>query len=503
MIALTLDDVVVAVRGQLRGASDSDPAVSKVLVTEVVTDSRLAVPGALFVALAGEHTDGHDHVAAAVRAGAVAVLVARPVVDEHGEEPMTVLVPDPLLAMGDLARAVVDRLPHLTVIGVTGSTGKTSTKDLLAHLLADLGPTVAPANSFNNELGVPVTVLRCTEQTRYLVAEMGAREPGNIAYLCGVARPRIGVVLNVGAAHSGVFGGLEITAATKGELPAALPPDGVAVLNVDDPLVAAMAARTSARVVRVGAGGTVRARDVEVDSQARAAFTLEIERDGVVVSAPVRLDLHGEHHVGNALAAAAVAVELGAPPARVAELLGTAQAMSRGRMALTQRADGVTVVDDAYNANPDSVRAALTALTAMARHGERRSWAVLGEMLELGPAALTQHDDLGRLAVRLGISRLVAVGEGGRGYHQGATREGTPKAVSTWVPDQAAALDLLRRELAPGDVVLVKASRAIGLDVLARALVADGAPERLSATATVEDRAAMASAESAPGEVAP
>jgi UDP-N-acetylmuramoyl-tripeptide--D-alanyl-D-alanine ligase len=490
MIPLTLAEVVVAVDGQLRGAG-ADPDT---VVTEVVTDSRLAGPGTLFVALVGEHVDGHDHAAAAVRAGAVAVLAAHPVTGDEGDEPVTVQVPDPLRALGDLARAVLDRLPQLTVVGVTGSSGKTSTKDLLAQLLADLGPTVAPADSFNNELGVPLTVLRCTGATRYLVVEMGARSPGNITYLCQIARPRIGVVLNVGAAHAGVFGGREVTAATKGELPAALPDDGVAVLNADDPWVAAMAERTRARVVAVGQGGTVRAREVDLDAQARAGFILEVERAGTVSSAPVRLAVHGEHHVGNALAAAAVAVELGASVSRVAELLSSAVAVSRGRMALTERTDGVTIVDDAYNANPDSVRAALKALAGMARLGRRRSWAVLGEMLELGPDAVTEHDDLGRLAVRLDISRLIAVGEGARGYHQGAGHDQARGQRSTWVPDQAAAFELLRQQLEPGDVVLVKASRAVGLDELARALACDGVPLRPSAAVTVQDDAAMSSA---------
>jgi len=250
--------------------------------------------------------------------------------------------------------------------------------------------------------------------------------------------------------------------------------------------------------VSVGDGGSVRARDVELDGRARARFTLEVETDGVVTAAPVRLAVHGEHHVGNALAAAAVAVELGATVARVAELLGTAEAVSRGRMAVTERADGVTVVDDAYNANPDSVRAALAAVVAMAgQRPGRRSWAVLGEMLELGPDAATEHDALGSLAVRLGVSRLVAVGEGARGYDRGARHTGARDEVSTWVPDQTAALDLLRHELRPGDVVLVKASRAIGLDELARALAADGVPLPSAAATTVEDGAAMSSAASA------
>ncbi|MGZ4627151.1 MAG: UDP-N-acetylmuramoyl-tripeptide--D-alanyl-D-alanine ligase, partial [Kineosporiaceae bacterium] len=386
-------------------------------------------------------------------------------------------VDDQLAALAALARHVVDRLPRLVVVGVTGSSGKTSSKDLLAVLLDDLGPTVAPQGSFNNEIGLPLTALRCDPSTRYLVAEMGARMPGNIAYLCRITPPDVAVVLNVGAAHAGVFGSREETARTKGELPEALTEQGVAVLNADDPLVVAMAGRTRGRVVRFGLGpdADVRAEDVRLDGWSRPSFTLRTPRGDASVS----LTLHGEHHVANALAAAAVALEAGTTPGRVAELLGRARPTSRWRMEVTTRGDGVTVVNDAYNANPDSVRAALRALAGMGRPDEgprRRTWAVLGEMLELGDTALAEHDAVGRLAVRLDVSRLVAVGEGARAVHTGASHEGSWGEESAWVPDAAAALELLRAELRPGDVVLVKASRSIGLDQVATALLADVPP---------------------------
>jgi UDP-N-acetylmuramoyl-tripeptide--D-alanyl-D-alanine ligase len=441
----------------------------------VVVDSRLVVPGALFVALPGTRTDGHDHAAAAVAAGAVAVLAAR----EVGVP--CVVVPDQLEALGALARHVVDALPGLTVVGVTGSSGKTSTKDLLAVLLGDAGPTVAPQGSFNNEIGLPLTALRCDASTRFLVAEMGARMPGHIAYLTRITPPDVAVVLNVGTAHVGVFGSREQIAATKRELPEALGEQGVAVLNADDPLVAAMAGGTRGRVVLTGvsASARVRAEDVRLDAWSRPSFLLRTPAG----DAPVTLALHGEHHVANALAAAAVALEAGLPPARIAELLATAAPASRWRMEVTTRPDGVTVVNDAYNANPDSVRAALKALAAMGRPQpdspasptppRRRTWAVLGEMLELGETALDEHDAIGRLAVRLDVSRLVAVGAGARAIHTGASQEGSWGEESAWVPDAAAALELLRAELAPGDVVLVKASRSVGLEAVATALLAD------------------------------
>jgi UDP-N-acetylmuramoyl-tripeptide--D-alanyl-D-alanine ligase len=468
MIPVRLSELAAATGGRLAGGARPDVAVSG----PVVVDSRLVEPGGLFVALPGERTDGHDHAAAAVAAGAVAVLA-----DRELDVPC-VVVGVQLAALAALARHVLDALPELVVVGVTGSSGKTSTKDLLAVLLGDLGPTVAPQGSFNNEIGLPLTALRCDEGTRHLVAEMGARMPGNIAYLTRITPPDVAVVLNVGAAHAGVFGSREETARTKAELPEALGADGIAVLNADDPLVAAMAARTRGRVVRFGLGpdADVRADDVRLDAWSRPSFTLSTPAGDAAVS----LALYGEHHVSNALAAATVALERGMPPARVAELLGRARPASRWRMEVTTRADGVTVVNDAYNANPDSVRAALKALAAMGRPDggrRRRTWAVLGEMLELGDSALGEHDAVGRLAVRLDISRLVAVGNGARAVHAGASHEGSWGEESAWVPDAHAALALLRAELEPGDVVLVKASRSIGLDAVATALLADAAAE--------------------------
>jgi UDP-N-acetylmuramoyl-tripeptide--D-alanyl-D-alanine ligase len=471
MIAVSLAEVASATGGRLAGGADGQTVVTG----PVVADSRQAEPGALFVALPGERTDGHDHAASAVAAGAVAVLA-----DRELDVPCVVVPAEPgrLAALAALARFVIDRLPDLVVVGVTGSSGKTSTKDLLAALLGDRGPTVAPQGSFNNEIGLPLTALRCTASTRYLVAEMGARMPGNIAYLTRITPPDVAVVLNVGAAHVGVFGSREETARTKGELPEALTEDGVAVLNADDPLVAAMVTRTKGRVVRFGLGpeADVRAEDVRLDAWSRPSFTLLTPRG----DAAVTLALHGEHHVGNALAAVAVAVEQGMTPARAAEVLAAARPASRWRMEVTTRRDGVTVVNDAYNANPDSVRAALKALAAMGRPEDgarRRTWAVLGEMLELGDTALAEHDAVGRLAVRLDVARLVAVGEGARAIHAGASHEGSWGEESAWVPDAAAALALLRSELEPGDVVLVKASRSIGLDAVATALLDDVAAE--------------------------
>lgn len=464
MIELSLAEVAELARGRLAPEDSGRIAVTG----PAAYDSRAVRPGGLFVAVVGERVDGHDYVDAALAAGAVASLVTREVPGPH------VLVDDVLVALGLLARAVVDRLVvagDLTVVGLTGSSGKTSTKDLLAHLLASAGPTVATEASLNNEIGVPITVLSAREDTRYLVVEMGARGPGHIRHLTGIAPPRVGLELNVGAAHAGEFGSRAATARAKSELVAALPAaaaGGVAVLNADDPLVAAMAAVTSARVVTFAASGAaadVRAADVRLDRRGQARFRL-VTRSG---EAPVELPLVGAHQVANALAAAAVALELGVPLDAVAAALATATPRSRWRMEVVDRGDGTTVVNDAYNANPDSMRAALEALHALATG--RRSWAVLGEMLELGAASDAEHGEVGRLARRLGVDRLVVVGEGARGIHNGAVADGARAGEESVVVAAADdALALVRRELRPGDVVLVKASRGAGLETLAIAL---------------------------------
>ncbi|UJW36323.1 UDP-N-acetylmuramoyl-tripeptide--D-alanyl-D-alanine ligase [Saccharothrix sp. AJ9571] len=482
MIALTLAEIAEIVGGRLHG-TDGTPRVTG----SVEFDSRRLTEGGLFLALPGEKVDGHTFAAKAVAAGAAGVLAARevdapavivpPLADGQANERAMALAGDTdgsgaavLAALGKLARYVVDELAKsgLTVVGVTGSSGKTSTKDLIAQLLEPLGPTVAPPGSFNNELGHPWTALRADENTRYLVLEMSARGPGHIAELAEIAPPRIGAVLNVGSAHVGEFGSREGIAQAKGELPEALPEDGVAVLNFDDALVAGMASRTKARVVGVGEhpDATVRAEDLTLDEQARASFRLVTPAG----SADVKLPLHGEHHVGNALSAAAVALELGASLEDVAARLSSVTRRSARRMEVTTRADGLVVLNDSYNANPESVRAALKTLASMS--AGRRSWAVLGVMGELGADSVTAHDGIGRLAVRLNIDRLVVVGEDAAAMHQGASHEGSWGEESVLVPDTDAAIALLGEQLRPQDVVLVKASKVAALWRVADAVLA-------------------------------
>ncbi|WIM70101.1 UDP-N-acetylmuramoyl-tripeptide--D-alanyl-D-alanine ligase [Corynebacterium suedekumii] len=500
MIAFTLAEIAEITGGELHDVPDPQATVTGT----VEFDSRKITPGGLFLALPGARVDGHDYAATAVELGAVAVLAARPVgvpaivvtptgrtdsnadIYAHDTDGSAKAVVDALSA---LARAVVTGLPELTVVGITGSAGKTSTKDLVASVLRSAGETIAPPGSFNNEIGHPYTALRCDGDTRFLVAEMSARGIGHIAHLATIAPPRIGAVLNVGSAHLGEFGSRENIAQAKGELVESLPPaeeGGVAILNADEPFVAAMAPRTTARVVTYSAttppasGVDLWATDVRLDDVARASFLLHAGG----ASAPVTLRVFGEHQVSNALAAAAVGIEAGLSVAEVAERLGAHENASAHRMDVRTRADGVTVINDSYNANPDSMRAGIAALayTAAARP-HARSIAVLGEMSELGPDAQESHRQLGEELDRYRISHLIAVVDNpnSRAMTDEAANRGITTSVAADVEEATRLVeDVLRTRPAehdrtgnPGDVVLVKASNSQGLWRVAEALLAD------------------------------
>jgi UDP-N-acetylmuramoyl-tripeptide--D-alanyl-D-alanine ligase len=466
---MTLADIASAVRsGDGHGIVGTDLAAT-VVTGEVVIDSRAAGPGDLFIALRGERTDGHDHAGEAVARGAIAVLAER---DLPLDVPVFV-VPETLVALQSLARQVFSLDQPLT-FGLTGSSGKTSTKDLLAQVLAAFGSTLAPAESFNNEIGLPLTATQRTSETMYAALEYSARGIGHIAFLCDIVRPHVAIVLNVGSAHLGEFGSVENIAVAKGELVEAA--TSLAVLNADDPLVSAMAARTVHPVVTFGRSqdAEYRASEISVDDDGRPSFRLETPKG----RAPVQLQVRGEHQVWNALAVAAAVIGAGVTSdvALVARHLGEARPVSRWRMEVTERPDGVTVVNDAYNANPDSMLAALRTLAVMGRDGSRRTWAVLGPMAELGPDAESAHVEVGRAARHLAVSRLVVIGSAAAGIHAGAVAEGAGAGELAQVDDIDAAVALLRAELRPGDVVLVKASRSVGLERVAAALLA-GASE--------------------------
>ncbi len=465
-----MDGLTVAELAGLTGARPSgDPGV--VLGPDVVIDSRRATPGSLFVALPGERADGHDFAGSAVERGAAAVLVTR----ELDLGVPQLLVPDALAGLTALATALVARARRsgLRVVGITGSSGKTSTKDLVAAVLRASGPVVAPVGSFNNEVGVPLTATRVDAGTRYLVSEMGARALGDVAALCRITPPDVGAVLNVGHAHVGEFGSVEAIARAKGELVEALGPGGWAVLNAEDPRVAAMATRTTARLASFGVTGRPDRGDLRVWAEEREADRLQRHRFLLCTDAgraPVSLKVAGAHQVGNALAAAAVGLALGLEPAVVAGALSAAEPASRWRMELTERADGLLVVNDAYNANPDSMAAALRSLAGLRRPGGRLI-AVLGDMLELGPSAAAEHLAVGRLAAELGVEELLTVGEYADTVAEGARSRG---ALATAVADRTAAVQRLHDLVSPSDVVLVKASRGLALESVAERLLAEG-----------------------------
>jgi UDP-N-acetylmuramoyl-tripeptide--D-alanyl-D-alanine ligase len=461
MIPMTLAEIA----GVVGGTVDGDPDVT--VTGAAFVDSREVVDGGLFVAVTGDRVDGHEYAVRAVEAGATAVLGSR------ATGVPTVVVEDPVAGLGLLARHVVDSL-RPAVVALTGSQGKTGTKDYLAHVLAGFGPTVATAGNNNNEIGVPLTVLKATADTEYLVVEMGARGIGHIAYLCRIAPPIVASVINVGTAHIGEFGSREAIGVAKGEILEALPVDGVAVLNADDDMTAAMTTRTDARVLTFGVKGDVSWRGLDVDDLGRPSFELGYAGGWHAV----RLTQTGAHQVLNAAAAAAMAIAMGLAPGRVAERLATAASASRWRMELHERADGLIVVNDAYNANPASMVAAIDALTSIGRRRSRRTVAVLGEMKELGAEADEAHREVGRVAAEAGVDVVVAVGGPAHGIAAGAAgvRGWTGHAVVTAGRDEA--LAWVRENVASADVVLVKASRGAALEHIADGLLDPGPDER-------------------------
>ena len=473
MIELSAAEIAAITKGHL---TPTAAARQTQTVSSVTVDSRDVQAGGLFVAKPGETADGHQFVPQAFLNGAVLALVEHPVAETGADGAAAypaVVVDDVVLAMGRLAAEVVRRLrahSPLTVIGITGSAGKTTTKDLLAGILSELAPTVAPIGSYNGEVGVPLTVFGADYTTRYLIIEMGATKIGQITYLADMVAPDIGVVLGVGSAHAGEFGGVENIALAKSELLRALPAPGTAIMNADDARVLAMEQRTIAQKLyftsdntHVPAGGPViRATSVTTTAEGHPAFTLTVPGDNAAY--PVTSRLIGTHQITNLLAAASVATALGIPGADIAAALSRLEAQSRWRMERTERADGVTVINDAYNANPESMRAALRTVAELGRG--RRTWAVLGEMLELGEDSIAEHDAVGRVVVRLNISKLLVVGMGARALYNGAVLEGSWGDEVLFADDLAAAERMLTAALQPGDLVLFKSSNGVGLRFL-------------------------------------
>jgi UDP-N-acetylmuramoyl-tripeptide--D-alanyl-D-alanine ligase len=447
-----MSDVARAVEGLFLG-QDAE-------VTSVAIDSRDVAAGGLFVALPGERTDGGRFVPEAFANGAAGALV-RDGLDVDGPAVSVRSTGEALMMLARDERSRMDA----NVIAVTGANGKTSTKDMAGTVLATRFRTHASRESLNNEVGLPLTLLGAPPDTQVVVAEMGARHVGDVAILCGIARPDIAIVTNVGVAHLEVFGSWDRIVEASAEPVEALGPDGVAILNADDAIVAGYGSRTSARVVTFGrtSEADVRAVDVSLEADGRASFVLASASERV----PVTLAVPGEHMVSNALAAAATGVTLGVSLEASAVALSQA-VVSRWRMETFTTPEGVRIVNDAYNANPESMAAALRAARWMA--GEGRLIAVLGTMAELGPIAGREHERIGELAARIRVDRLIAVGASARQIADAGLREGVePDNVACYEdPDQV--IDDVRRSARPGDLVLFKGSRVAGLERMAEAL---------------------------------
>ncbi len=462
MIGMRLSDIADVVGGTLH-AENPDLVISG----ETTTDSREVREGDVFVARVGEHADGFEFVPSAIAAGASLVIAERELPDDAGCA--WIQVKDATEALGLFGAAVVDRAraEHgLRVVGITGSNGKTTTKNLVNTILSRTMQTVAPRGSYNNEVGAPTTFLRVTEQTDVLISEMGASRPGAIEYLTTLATPDIGVVLKVGLAHAGGFGDIAGTAHEKAAMVRSLCPDGVAILNRDDPWVVPMASETQARIVWFGLDdeADVRAEDIEVTAEG-TRFTLCLP-GGQKHS--VSMAVLGEHHVHNALASAAICAELGVSPEEIVKGLESVDMAERGRMQ-PFRGKGITVIHDAYNASPDSMSAALKTL-AQLRGPNSRTIAVLGHMRELGELDGEEHDRIGLQVVRLGIDQLVVVGAEARRLHISAINEGSWDGESVHIESLDDAYEFLRGFLRDGDIVLVKASNSTGLHRLAERL---------------------------------
>lgn len=484
MIELNAQQIAEATGGQL--TSSVDPTT---VVTSANTDSRDLNDGALFIARPGETTDGHHFIAAARQAGAQLILAEYETTDAQGIVDPAVIVDDVTIAMADLARYIVDAIRQhskTTVIGITGSVGKTSTKDALAALLSAVGPTVAPQGSYNSEVGVPLTIFTAALDTRYLIVEMGADQIGNIRDLANIVQPDIAVVLTVGTAHAASFGSVENIAQTKGELVESLTTGGIAVLNADDIQVAKMQQRLPAGATSTwfSAASLPPIRD-RVFYAANAAttddenprFTLRYLAVGAQETDDAGYEITskmvGEHHTTNLMAAAAAAHAAGMDLDRIAQLLPTIAPTSAHRMARTDRDDGITIIDDSYNANPESMRAGLKTLAMLGRNTQRRTWAVLGPMLELGDKHAIEHIQLGEVVVRLNIDQLVVVGSEARALYTGAVNEGSWGDEVDHVLSNDEAFELLAQRVAPGDIIFVKGSNGTRLWDLADRLTTE------------------------------
>ncbi|MCX6404760.1 MAG: UDP-N-acetylmuramoyl-tripeptide--D-alanyl-D-alanine ligase [Actinobacteria bacterium] len=458
MHKITLAKIAEITGGQVFG----DPNLT---VSSIAIDSRNTAENWLFAAIKGEHVDGHEFAGQAMENGAVASLVTHAIAGPH------VLVPAidseiyPIAyALGKVAAHERAQFTDVNVVGVTGSSGKTSTKDIIRQVLEHSGKTQATSGSQNNELGLPLTILNADIDVQNLVLEMGMRGLGHISYLCEIASPTISVVTNVGQAHIGEVGSIENIAKAKSEIVQELRDENWAILNYDDPNVLNMRNLTSAQVITYGLSSAADVRALNISSDVSGTYEFDIQTADEI--AHVELPLLGEHNILNALAATAVGIVCGMKLSTIVQALSSVNLLSPWRMEKSVLDNGVVVINDAYNANPESMSAALRALAGIAPSGH--SWAVLGAMAELGEFSIEQHDAVGRLAVRLDISNLVVVGEQAKALYLGALQEGSWDGESVWFPDFSSACDYIVERVKSPDVLLFKASRAEKFEQLAQ-----------------------------------
>ena len=457
MIAISLREIAEAIDAELLGDGD-------LIVTGTVeTDSRLVTKGSLFVAKPGEETDGHLFIPSAIEKGAIAAIVQHKKSDAIAQ----LIVEDSVVALGKLAKHVVAKvkaLGNLKIVGVTGSNGKTTTKNMLREILSTAGNTIAPEESFNNEVGAPYSMLRITEETKFLVVEMGAGGFGTIRYLAQMCEPDLGIELKVGLAHAGEFGGIDATEKIKAELVEELSSEGIALLNFDDERVMNMVHKTKAKIVTFGLGSDsdYSASDVSI-GLAGTSFEYETP-DGS--KSQVNLKILGEHHVYNALAALATGELLGVDRVKAIKALESMRLAEKWRMELNVAPNGLTVINDAYNSSPDSMRAALQTLAQLGRLSGKKTVAVMGEMAELGEFSAHEHDAIGRIAVRLNLGQVVVVGKAAKLIHMGASQEGSWDGESEYFDEISDALGYLRGMLTGDEIVLVKSSKSANLRFL-------------------------------------
>ncbi|MCX6496711.1 MAG: UDP-N-acetylmuramoyl-tripeptide--D-alanyl-D-alanine ligase [Rhodoluna sp.] len=457
MIVLSLKDIAAAISADLIG----DETIS--ITGSVETDSRLVTPGSLFVAKPGEVTDGHLFVSAAIQKGAVAAIVER----QLEEDIPQLIVKDSVLALGLLAKYVVAKvkaLGQLKVIGVTGSNGKTTTKNMLREVLSTSGETIAPEESFNNEVGAPYSMLRINQQTKFLVVELGAGGLGSIAYLAKMCQPDIGIELKVGLAHAGEFGGIDVTERIKAELVQELSADGIALLNIDDERVKRMSEKTKAKISTFGLSDQANYSAENVNVSIKGTSFDFLTPDGL--KSEVQLQILGEHHVYNALAALATSELLGVDRAKAINAIEQMKLAEKWRMELNVAPSGLTIINDAYNASPDSMKAALQTLAHLGRQTGKKTVAVMGEMAELGEYSSHEHDAIGRIAVRLNLGQVVVVGKAAKLIHMGASQEGSWDGESQYFDEISDALGYLREMLTGDEIVLVKSSKSANLRYL-------------------------------------